>query len=326
MSPPDAGRPAVLCLRPESDFLRVGVRPPASLAVAFREPGDGDAAELARSARAFVLASIGPRIDELLAGARELELVQFTGAGLDRVDGDALEARGVRVRGVGGTNAVTVAQYVVGAAIALLRRFPGADAEVRAGRWAEERRHLVGGGLLRDLGGLAVGIVGLGHIGLAVAAAFRGLDPSCSLAYFDPQPRDAAAADALGARPLALDALLRESDVVTVHVPLLPATRGLIGARELRLLRPDAVLVQASRGGVVDEAALAEALAAGRLAGAAVDVWEEEPPRSSPLLALEGEAARRLLLTPHVGGVSRQSERRQFLAAWEGVEAALVTA
>jgi phosphoglycerate dehydrogenase-like enzyme len=119
--------------------------------------------------------------------------------------------------------------------------------------------------------------------------------------------------------------LLERSDVVTLHVPLVAATRGLIGAAELARMKSGAVLVQASRGGVVDEAALAEALRAKHLGGAAVDVYSTEPPGSdNPLLALDGEAAQRLLLTPHIAGVTRQASAFLFVSAWENVERVVV--
>ena len=136
---------------------------------------------------------------------------------------------------------------------------------------------------------------------------------------------DAASVGIAGARALALDELLRTSDVVTLHVPLLDATRNLIGGRELELMPEGAVLVQASRGGVVDEAALAAALASGHLGGAAIDVYAEEPPREgNPLLALSGEAAARILFTPHIAGVTRQSAALLFRSAWENVERVLL--
>jgi len=114
-------------------------------------------------------------------------------------------------------------------------------------------------------------------------------------------------------------------DQVTLHVPLLPATQGLIGASELASMKKDAVLIQASRGGIVDEKALADCLQAGHLGGAAVDVFSTEPPAAdNPLFALEGEAAERLLLTPHIAGVTRQSAAFLFRSAWQNVERVVV--
>jgi phosphoglycerate dehydrogenase-like enzyme len=159
------------------------------------------------------------------------------------------------------------------------------------------------------LEGLTVGIVGLGTVGLAVAEAFHRF--GCRIVYHDPAPRD--------------PRLLRMADVISLHVPLLPQTRSLIGARQFSLMKPGAVLIQASRGGVVNEDALITHLNSGRLGGAAIDVYATEPPDPDhPLFALEGEAARRVLFTPHIAGVTRQSSAMLFREAWANVERVLV--
>jgi phosphoglycerate dehydrogenase-like enzyme len=176
---------------------------------------------------------------------------------------------------------------------------------------------------LSSLEGLLVGVVGFGTIGVAVAQAFHRM--GCRIAFHDPAPRDPKIAQALGARSLSLDELLAQSDIVTLHVPLIPATQGLIGARELARMKPGAVLIQASRGGIVDEAALAASLTSGHLGGAAVDVYSAEPPGpDNPLLGISGEAARKLLLTPHIAGVTRQASALLFRTSWQNVERVLV--
>ena len=176
---------------------------------------------------------------------------------------------------------------------------------------------------LPGLEGLLVGVVGFGTIGTAVAQAFQRM--GCRIGFYDPAPRDVAAVQALGARSMSLRELLAAADVVTLHVPLIAATRGMIGDAELAAMKPGAVLVQAARGGIVDEAALARHLASGHLGGAAVDVYSTEPPvADNPLLTLTGEGARRLLLTPHIAGVTRQSSALLFRSAWQNVERVLV--
>src|SRR5439155_9887411 len=151
----------------------------------------------------------------------------------------------------------------------------------------------------------------MGTIGRAVAAAFE--KSGCRIAYHDPKPIDP--------NSVPLDELLAGSDIVTLHVPLLAATRNLIGGRELGLMKPGAILINAARGGIVDEAALASRLASGALGGAAIDVYATEPPApENPLLALSGEAASRVLFTPHMAGVTRQSVALLFRSAWENVE------
>src|SRR5258707_15611920 len=150
---------------------------------------------------------------------------------------------------------------------------------------------------LQGLDGLTVGIIGFGVTGVAVASAFQ--KRGCLIFYHDPAPRDPRTAEAVGAKSCSLEDLFQLADVVTLHVPLLPQTTGMIGRRELAMMKDGAVLIQGSRGGVVDEAALAEALQSGKLGGAAVGGYSTEPPGAGhPLVALKGGAAPPLFLSP----------------------------
>ena len=311
----------VLCLRPEADFTRVGVTPPAGLEIAYRKPDDPQLSMLIREARALVIPAVGGKISSALFENGKVKLVQVTGAGVDRLDEAGMKKLGIAVANVPGGSNSAVAEYAVGCAILLLRRLAWADMEIREHNYVSFRGRMVADNL-PGLEGLTVGVVGLGTIGFAVAEAFRRF--GCEIVYHDPTPRDEAAAK-LGAKALPLDELLKAADVVTLHVPLLPHTRSMIGARQLNLMKPGAVLIQASRGGIVHETALAAHLNSGRLGGAAVDVYSTEPPDTdNPLFALEGEAAHRVLFTPHVAGVTRQSAATLFRDAWSNVERVLV--
>jgi phosphoglycerate dehydrogenase-like enzyme len=277
---------------------------------------------LLRQARALVIPAVGPKLAPALFEAAALKLVQVTGAGVDRLDGATMQRLGIPVANMPGGSNSAVAEYAVTTASMLLRRFAWADAEIRKGNYAPFRARMVADNLA-GLEGLLVGVVGFGTIGAAVAEAFH--KAGARICYHDPALRDSAPAIAIGAEALPLDELLDRCHVVTLHVPLLPATNGLIGARELARMRPDAVLIQASRGGIVDEAALAAHLATGGLAGAAIDVYAAEPPGAdNPLLALQGDAAHRVLFTPHIAGVTRQAWALLFRTAWENVERVLV--
>ena len=311
----------VVCLRPEADFARVGALPPQSLKVVYRQPDDAQLPALLKEASAMVMPAVGPKLAPALFEGSRLRLVQVTGAGVDRLDAPAMKRLGIPVANVPGGSNGAVAEYAVTAASLLLRRFGWADAEIRRGNYVAFRARLLADNL-PALEGLTVGVIGLGVIGLAVAQGFSRF--GCKLYYCDPEPRNSSAAASLGAKSLSLDELMRTADVVCVHVPLLPSTRGLIGEPQLAAMKPGAVLVQASRGGVVDEAALAALLRSGHLGGAAVDVYATEPiAADNPLLALEGDAARKLLLTPHIAGVTRQSYALLFRSSWENVERAL---
>lgn len=312
----------VLCLRPLADFTRIGVTPPASLAIDYRSPTDPELPNLMRAARALVIPAVGPALTPRLFEGTPLAIVQVTGAGVDRLDAATLKRLGIPVANIPGGSNSAVAEYVVTAASALLRRLAWADAEIKQGNYQTFRARMVSENLA-GLHGLRVGIVGLGTIGLAVAQALRAFE--CRLCYYDPSPRDADAARALDMQPLGLDELLATCDVVTLHVPLLPATQSMIGTAELARMKPGAILINAARGGIVDERALVDALESGHLGGAAVDVYSTEPPeRDNPLLGIRAQAAPRLLLTPHIAGVTLQSWQLLFRSAWENVERVLV--
>jgi phosphoglycerate dehydrogenase-like enzyme len=314
----------VLVLRPQADFARVGALPPDSLSVSYHAPDGAELPALIRQAKALVVPAVGPKLASTLFEGTSLKLVQVTGAGLDRLDKAALTKAGIPVANVPGGSNRAVAEYAVTAASMLLRRFSWSSAEIKRGNYAAFRAKLMGDNLA-GIEGLLVGIVGFGVIGLAVAQAFA--KAGCRICYYDPAPVDPAAAAAMGATVMSLDELLRSADVVTLHVPLLPATQGLIGASQLAGMKKHAVLIQASRGGIVDEQALAECLRSGHLGGVAVDVYSTEPPAAdNPLLALDGDAAHRLLLTPHIAGVTRQSAAFLFRSAWQNVERVVVTA
>lgn len=270
-----------------------------------------------------MLASVGPRLDrDWLDRAGKLELVQFTGAGVDRI-GDACAHRpGVAVANVPAANTREVAEYVLLAIGTLLRGIALADREIRAGRYSEVRARLTPAAT-RSIHSRTVGVIGVGQIGLAVARLLRAA--GATVVYSDPAPPDPAAARQLGLERLRLDDLLARCDVVTLHVPLLPATRGLLDEDRLRTMPRGALLINASRGGVVKEAALARALADGHLGGAAVDVYAEEPPGpGSPLFTLPPEAAERVLFTPHIAGVAYEAAYSLYTRAWANVSRVLV--
>ena len=309
----------VLCLRPEADFTRVDAAAPKGLQVSYHGPADAQVAPLMKASDALVIPAVGPKLAPELFEGTSLRLVQVTGAGVDRLDQAALTRLGIPVANVPGGSNSAVAEYAVTTASLLLRRFAVADAEIKSGNYVKFRARMVADNLA-GIEGLDVGLIGFGTIGRAVAQAFARM--GARVCFFDPATSDAKGIDA---RPVSLDELLSTSDVVSLHVPLLPTTQNLIGARELARMKPGAVLIQASRGGIVDEAALAASLISGHLGGAAVDVYSAEPPSpDNPLLKLTGEAASRLLLTPHIAGVTRQASAFLFRSAWQNVERLLM--
>jgi len=308
----------VICLRPEVDFTRAGVTPPKELKIAYRAADATDLPALMAEARALLIPAVGPKLPATLFEKSTVKFVQITGAGVDRLDAPAMKALGITVANVPGGSNAAVSEYAVTTAATLSRRFAWSDREIKAGNYAAFRARMVADNLA-GLQGLWVGVVGAGIVGTAVAQAFHRT--GAQIAYFDPAPRDAAALAAISAKSLTLEELLHTCDVVTLHVPLLPATQNLLDARRLALMKPDAILVNASRGGVVDEAALVAQLAAGKLGAAAVDVFSTEPPAAdNPLLTAPAAAAERLLLTPHIAGVTRQASTFLFQVACDNIK------
>jgi D-3-phosphoglycerate dehydrogenase len=228
----------------------------------------------------------------LLDAAPQLKWVARAGAGLDNIDVAAASERGIGVLNVPGANAVAVAELVFGLLLALFRQIPAADAAVRRGEWEKVQG--------RELRGKTLAIVGLGKIGGAVARRARAFEMECI--GFDPV---VAAGDirAMGVEAVTFDELFPRADVLTLHAPMLPQTKGMIGSAQLQRMPRGAVVVNAARGGLVDEGALVKALRSGALAGAALDVYAEEPPRGSPLLTLPN-----VVLTPHIGAATVEAQ------------------
>ncbi|MBI3637000.1 MAG: lactate dehydrogenase [Candidatus Rokubacteria bacterium] len=248
---------------------------------------------------------------EFYTAAPKLRLIQLISAGYDRIDLDAARKAGVPVANNGGSNSVAVSEATVMLILAVLKRLAWQHENVTKGKWRvgdfNETR-------LYELAGKTVGIVGLGNIGKKVARRLRGFD--VNLQYFDIIRLPEHEEDALGVRYVLFDELLRTSDVVTLHVPLTPLTKNLIGARELALMKPTAFLVNTCRGPVVDENALHEALTKKTIAGAGLDVMLEEPPAANhPLFGLDN-----ITITPHTAGPTWENWRKAFRNGFDNIE------
>ena len=243
---------------------------------------------------------------ETLAELPDLALIAVFGTGTDNIDLDAAARLGVAVTNAPGANARSVAEHAVALALAVARAIPRHERELRAGRWV----HFEG----PELEGKTFGVVGLGNIGrhtARIAAAFgmRVIGWSTT-----PDPERARAG---GAELVGFEELLRRADVVSLHLAATQRTRGIIGARELGLLKPSAILVNTARGALVDEEALAEALRAGRLFGAGIDVFVDEPlPPGHPFTTLDN-----VVVTPHAGWVTREARERLLRLPVENIAA-----
>ena len=255
------------------------------------------------------------RIDEaLLEHAPKLKFVQQPSVGYQHIDLDATREAGIPVANVGAANAIGVAEQAIMFMLCLLKRALYFHAKTARGEWGQQDVFSLG---MLELHGKTLGIVGMGHIGREVAARAKAF--GCRIAYHDLVALPAEEEKALGAERMELDDLLRAADIVSLHVPLTPETTRLIDAERLGLMKPEAYLLNLARGEVVDEAALAEALEEGRLAGAGIDVFAQEPvDPGNPLLASD-----KVILSPHVAGGTNESRVRMITVTIENVTRAL---
>lgn len=249
---------------------------------------------------------------ELLAALTQCRVVGRLGVGLDNIDVAACESRGMQVIPATGANALSVAEYVVTCALLLLRGAYASTPAVAAGQWP---RNALSTG--REAGGKTLGLIGFGSIGQLTAKLARGLGMEV-IAFDAMMDRDHPAFADGQVACAGLEQVIQTADVISLHVPLVDATRGLFDAARIASMKPGAVLINTARGGIVDEVALAAALKSGHLGGAAVDVFGTEPLPASAHF----EGCPNLVLTPHIAGVSAESnERVSFLIADRVLEA-----
>ncbi len=262
--------------------------------VVAEEVSAGQLLERIRGFDALLVRSRTKVTPEVLARGERLKVVGRAGVGVDNIDVPAATARRVLVVNAPAASTTAVAELALGFMLALARRIPAADRTTHAGKW--EKKAFLGS----ELRGKTLGFVGLGRIGTEVAKRARVF--GMSLVAHDPYiPKDAAAA--AGVELTDLDSVLRRADYLTIHSLLTPETKGLIGGRALGLMKRGSYVLNCARGGIVDEAALIEALRSGHLGGAALDVFAQEPPTGSPLLSMEN-----VILAPHIGASTKEAQ------------------
>ncbi|MEE2884361.1 MAG: 2-hydroxyacid dehydrogenase [Chloroflexota bacterium] len=249
---------------------------------------------------------------ELARLCPSLRLVQTTSAGVDRFDVTELAELGVKVANNNGGNSIAVAEHTISLMVSVYRKLSLQFASVAKGDWMGEIRQSWGP-KAHEVAGKTVGVVGLGHIGSKVARRLMGWE--CSVIFHDPDSDLEEISDEMNIESVSLDELLTSSDVVSLHVPLNASTRGMIGDEELGKMKPTAILINTCRGPVVDEQALISALKSGKIAGAGLDVLEQEPSEEdNPLLEMENVA-----ITPHLAGMSIESGPRSANFAIENL-------
>ncbi len=253
-----------------------------------------------------------PRMtDAFYAAASNLKLVQLLSAGYDRCDIESARRARVPIANNGGANSVAVAEHAVMLMLATARRLVWQHTSVASGIWRGndwQNKHVF------ELSEKTLGIIGLGTIGKKVARIAKAF--GMNIQYFDINRLTEDQEDNLGVRFRLFDEILKSSDLVSLHVPLLPTTRHMIGARELGLMKPTAYLINTCRGPVIDEAALTTALISNTIAGAGLDVFDQEPPPAdNPLFKLDN-----VVLTPHLAGPTFENRAKRFRNAFDNVQ------
>ncbi len=247
---------------------------------------------------------------EFIDAARNLKVIGRAGVGLDNVDVEYAKSKGIKVLNTPGATSISVAELVIGLILAVMRKIAYADREMRHGKWPKKKCKGI------EMYGKTLGIIGIGRIGREVAKRARAF--GMKIIYYDVFKLDDRTANELGVEYRDLDDLIGEADVITLHVPLLPETKHMINAERIAKMKDGAIVINAARGGVVDEDALYEALKSGKLYGAALDVYEHEPLKESKLFELDN-----IVLTPHIGAQAKEGQTRAGIEIAQKVAEAL---
>ena len=272
---------------------------------------DNEKIELVRDAD-FIMLFPGKISDRVLQAATKCKLIQLLSAGYDEMNLPLAEDLGIAVANNGGANRVAVAEHTLMLMLATHRRMMFYANNVKAGRWKQEQDRKID---VFELEGKTLGLIGMGNIGRQVASRAAAFD--MELQYYDKyHPLTPVEEETMGIKAVDMDTLLQTSDVVSTHVPLTRETYGMIGKRELELMKPTGVVINTSRGGVIEETALAEALISGTIAAAGLDVMEHEPPDpNDPLLQIEN-----LVITPHTAGPTLESIPKRAANGFENIQ------
>ncbi len=312
-------KPMVFSILPLKRFEEAGVVLPETLDFRFDEVlTEKEIISACQGMDFFLVPAAYPDItSRILENIPSVRMIQTTGTGYNRIDIQSAARLGIPVANSAGRNVTTVAEFTLALLIALQRHLVVSDREIKAGQytWARERFFKSGS---REVSETRIGIIGFGEIGRKVAQLALSL--GASISYYDVERIPEGLESKLGVAFKPLDELLRSCEVISLHVPLTDRTRGMVGSREFRLMPSGALLINTSRGEVVDQKAMAEALEAGHLGGAALDTVHPEPlPPDAPLLQLSASARDRLLLTPHIAGMTRGAMRRMLTGAIENI-------
>ncbi len=237
---------------------------------------------------------------DMIDAAKNLKAIGRAGVGLDNVDVEYAKSKGIKVINTPGATSISVAELTIGLILAVMRKIAYADREMRKGSWPKKKCKGI------EMYGKTLGIIGIGRIGREVAKRAKAF--GMRIVYYDVYRPDENTEKELGLEYRDLDTLISEADVITLHVPLVPETKHLINAERISKMKDGAIIINAARGGIVDEDALYDALKSGKLYGAALDVYENEPLKESKLFELDN-----VVLTPHIGAQAKEGQTRAGL-------------
>jgi phosphoglycerate dehydrogenase-like enzyme len=311
----------VVCLRQKKDFEDFNAPAPAHFETHYLRPDDKDLILIARDADVLVIPAVGPKVSNTIFSQTSIKFVQVTGAGIDRLDSHFCKEQGITVCNVQGGSAFAVAEFCLASAIVLSRRLNLGSNAISSGNYANIRQRMIMEKMV-SLQGQIVGIVGLGTIGRETARLFNIM--GCRIFGYDIMEPQQGQTKTPYVQMCELPYLLEISDIVSIHVPLLDETVNLISTKELNMMNPLGILINASRGGVVDENALVKALELNRIRGAVLDVFSKEPPSTdSPLLNLSQNTLDKVIFTPHIAGVTAQAWTELFTRSWNNIQSYL---
>ena len=304
----EQGKPKILVTDPISEEGLKRLREFAEVDIALRL-GEGELAEKIRDYDALIVRSGTQVTRKIIEAGRKLKVIGRAGVGVDNIDVEAATEYGVLVINAPEANTISAAEHTVALLLSLARKIPQANKSLKAGEW--DRRKYMG----VEVRGKTLGIIGLGRIGAEVARMALGL--GMKVVAYDPYVSQERAKE-LGVSLLPFDEVIRTADFLTVHVPLTNETYHMISDREFEMMKDGVRIINTARGGVIDEAALVRAIKSGKVAGAAIDVFEKEPPRDNELLKLE-----EVIVTPHLGASTEEAQRSVAVVIAEEVQRAL---
>ena len=247
---------------------------------------------------------------EMIDAAEKLKAIGRAGVGLDNIDVEYAKSKGIKVINTPGATSISVAELTIGLILAVMRKIAYADREMRNGAWPKKKCKGI------EMYGKTLGIIGIGRIGREVAKRARAF--GMKVIYYDVYRPDESTEKELAIEFRELDALVSEADVITLHLPLTPETKHLINKERIEKMKDGAIIINAARGGIVDENALYEALKSGKLYGAALDVYENEPLKESKLFELDN-----IVLTPHIGAQAKEGQTRAGIEVAKKIAEAL---